>query len=382
MGVFGAQTWPDGRISMHWLAFVHYAGTRNEPKYVPDPDALAGFIAHETVHWVRAHTRDEISDSRTRIFEAYGGEAAAYAAQAELLRKQGNPSGSEFSDHSKRYFAQARQVTDMPADVTWEDIKRLHPDWLPVGGHGRALPPGVAAPKEPGGIDGLEWARDQSGRSFTESLDSLGELATNARRTADAHATGREAERERERQARRDRLAQDDARYSAAWDYLVATAKLACTDPDSLEDHVRANRVVGADVHSLYLMDRLAKTRESGWSSVGKGLSACQETLINGLIRSRQPVAVYDLLGWARDYRKENPSLGESISGALHEFLDAVGRVSPPNEEPAPSEAARPAQPASPETTSPPREREADRGGIYVKPCMHSDGGGRCIRWR
>lgn len=385
LGVFAAQTWSDGRISMHWLAFVRNAGTRRSPVYIPDPDGLAALIAHETVHWVREH-RAKDSTSRMRIFESYAGEAEGNAAQADLLRKQGNPSAAEFSGYSQRYLEQARQMAGMPEDITWEQVERMHPDWLPVGGHGRALPPGVPAPAEPGGIDGLEWARDHSERSFAESLGSLGDLAADARRAADAHESGREAHRERERQERLARLAQNEARQSAAWDYLVATARLACTDPDSLEEQVRLKRAVGADADSLYLMDRLAKTQASGWDNLGKGLSACGQTLINRLLRNRGPAAVYDLLGWAREYRQQNPSLGESISGALIEFFDAVGQVPAPGESTSPPEAPRRgSEETVSETTRPPRERDmttgGDRGGIYVPPCLQ-EAGRRCVRWR
>lgn len=385
MAAFAAQTWSDGRISLHWLAFVRNAGTDENPKYVPDPDLLASLIAHETVHWVREHRRRD-SSIKSQIFESYAGEAAGCAAQAHLLQAQGNPAASEFLDLSNRYLEQARQMTGAPEDITWEELERLHPDWLPVGGHGRALRSGVPLPQEPGGIDGLEWAREQSGRSFNESLGSLADLAGEARRVADAHQAGRNAQSERERQARRDRWAQEDTRKSAAWDYLVATAKLACTDPDSLEEQVRLNKVVAADVDSLYLMDRLAKTQASGWDNVGKGLSACQQTLVNHLLRSRKPVAIYDLLGWARDYRAANPTLGEGIARALSEFFDAVGRVSAPNES-APNPGVPPQDRGGevPDRPSPPREREApadsDRGGIYVPPCMQQGGSGRCLRW-
>lgn len=390
---FAAQTWTDGRISMHWLAFVRNTGSIQNPKYVPDPDVLAGLIAHETVHWVRGQV-PTASTSRTQIFDAYAAEAAANEAQAELLKKQGHASASDYFAYSAQYAEQARQVTGMSADVTWDKIKEKHPDWLPVGGHGAALRPGVPAPVEPGEVDGLEWAREHSGITFTESLGPLGDLAAEARRAANAHTAGREAHRERERQARLGRLAQEEARQSEVWEYLVATTKLACTDPDALEEQVRLKRVVGADANSLYLMDRLAQTQAAGWGNVGKGLSACQETLVNSLLRSRQPVAVYDLLAWARDYRSGNPSLGENISGALHEFFDAVGRVSPPNPGTPPSETAPPPQSESPrrepdqgaaETTRPPRERDAmqdtTRGGIHVPPCREEAGGWRCIRW-
>lgn len=385
MGVTAAQTWPDGRISVHWLAFVRNDGTDDNPKYVPAPDMLASLIAHETVHWVREHRSREIS-SKLFIFESFAGEAAGFAAQGHLLQAQGNPAASEFLDYANRYLDQASQMSGMPEDITWEKLERMHPDWLPVGGHGRALRPGVPLPQEPGGIDGLEWAREQSGRSFNESLGSLADLAGEARGVADAHQAGRNAQSERERQARRDRMAQEDSRKSAAWDYLVATAKLACTDPDALEEQVRLNRVVAADVDSLYLMDRLAKTQASGWDNLGKGLSACQQTLVNHLLRSRKPVAIYDLLGWARDYRAANPTLGEGIARALSEFFDAVGRVSAPNES-APNPGVPPQDRGGevPDRPSPPREREApadsDRGGIYVPPCMQQGGSGRCLRW-
>jgi hypothetical protein len=386
MGVSAAQTWSDGRISLHWLAFVRNGGTRANPVYVPDPDFLASIIAHETVHWVREHRRKE-STSRMGIFEAYAGESAGNAAQADLLRKQGHPAAAEFSKNADQYLEQARQMTGAPDDVTWEEVASLHPDWLPVGGHGRALPPGVPLPPEPGAIDGLEWAREQSGRSFRESLGSFADLAAEARRAADAHEAGRQAQSERERQSRRDRMAQEDARKSAAWDYLAATAKLACTDPDALEEQVRLNKAVAADVDSLYLMARLAKTQASGWDNVGKGLSACEQTLVNDLLRSRRPVAVYDLLGWARDYRAANPTLGESIARALAEFSDALGRVPAPTGA-APGSESPPSESRDdvPERTSPPRERDAqpdgERGGIYVPPCMQVGGSGRCIRWR
>lgn len=390
---FAAQTWPDGRISMHWLAFARNIGTNESPVYIPDPDNLAGLIAHETVHWVWVQA-PRASTSRTEIFDAYAAEAAANEAQAKLLQMQGNAAASDYFAYSAQYAEHARQVTGMSVDVTWDDIKEKHPDWLPVGGHGTVLRPGVLPPSEPGEADGLEWARERSGTSFTESLGSLGELAADARRAANSHSTGREAERERERQARRARWAQEDARQSEVWDYLVATAKVACTDPDALEEQVRLKRVVGANADSLYLMSRLAQTQASGWDSVGKGLSACQQTLVNRLLRNRGPVAVYDLLAWAREYRKQNPSLGENISGVLNEFFDAIGRASPPKPAVPPSEATPPPQNESPrrepdegtvEPSRPPRERdsiqEAERSGINVPPCREVGGGWRCIRW-
>ncbi|TPW21416.1 MAG: hypothetical protein FD126_703 [Elusimicrobia bacterium] len=186
-GVFAAQTWPDGRISMHWLAFVRSAGNRRNPHYVPDPDALAGLIAHETVHWVMSQGRRNDFSSQMDIFFDYSVEAAAYAAQANLLQQQGNPAAADFFDYSNQYSAQARQVKEMSSNVTWDEIKRLHPDWLPVGGHGAALRPGVPAPVEPGEVDGLEWAREHSRISFTESL---GSLATRARTPGPPCPTG------------------------------------------------------------------------------------------------------------------------------------------------------------------------------------------------
>lgn len=147
------------------------------------------------------------------------------------------------------------------------------------------------------------------------------------------------------------------------WKYLLAVAGLACSDPGALIEQGRQGKVASVSLEGLDLEWRIHM------AEVGEEMDLCAAYTLKAVAGSSDLATPGQLLGWARQYKREHPSFIGRILNGVGGFFKALGEL-PSGEPSGPSGGSSPAR-------EPRESKGGDSGGREV---YHSGSAERQLR--